>query len=167
MQSKKLDLLSLQQQQFSHDQRNHSDIICLHKNDRLKHYGLHFAKYVGRLSRGEDEEKSLAATVTDCTLVCLSAANTLGQKLEYEKSQNFASSLSEEPILALADAAGRFCDACEKIDHLESFVDMARRANSGILVWVVDYAEQLQLDLNAQIMSRRCQLRERQFYILD
>ena len=48
-----VELAQLQREQYVHDQRNHFDIICLPKPDRLKHYGLHFAKYVGRLARGD------------------------------------------------------------------------------------------------------------------
>lgn len=76
-----VDLLRLQREQYAHDKRNHSDILTLSKNDRLKHYGLHFAKYVGRLARGNDEPKSIERTIVDTCLVCLSAANTLHQKL--------------------------------------------------------------------------------------
>ena len=50
MRSRGEGLLRLQREQYRHDQRNHSDIACLAKSERLKHYGLHFAKYVGRLA---------------------------------------------------------------------------------------------------------------------
>jgi hypothetical protein len=53
------DILELQREQFRHDRRNHFDILSLHKNDRLKHYGLHYCKYVGRLARGVDEPKTV------------------------------------------------------------------------------------------------------------
>jgi hypothetical protein len=75
------DILVLQQEQFSHDKRNHCEILSLDKNDRLKHYGLHFCKYVGRLARGIEEAKPASRTITDAALVCLSAANTLHQRL--------------------------------------------------------------------------------------
>ncbi len=78
------ELLLFQRQQYKHDHRNHTDILSLSKTDRLKHYGLHFAKYVGRLARGIDEPKSVERTVVDTFLVCLSAANTLHQKLGAE-----------------------------------------------------------------------------------
>ena len=160
------DFVHWQQQQFKHDQRNHSDIICLHKNDRLKHYGLHFAKYVGRLVRGSGEQKPMTATVTDCALVSLSAANTLGQKLTLDGSIP-TSSNTAEPALSLADAAGRFCDACEKIDHLEPFLEQARDANQEIWSWVVISADRLHMDLSEMIASRRIELKERQFFVAD
>ena len=46
-------VLAWQKAQYRHDKRNHFDILSRHKIDRLKHYGLHFAKYTGRLARGE------------------------------------------------------------------------------------------------------------------
>ena len=52
------DLTRMQKEQYRHDMRNHSEILCLHKTERLKHYGLHFAKYVGRLARESAEPKS-------------------------------------------------------------------------------------------------------------
>jgi hypothetical protein len=75
------DLARLQCEQHSHDMRNHFDIISLHKTDRLKHYGLHFAKYVGRLAREAAEAKPVERTLVDALLVSLSAANTLHQDL--------------------------------------------------------------------------------------
>lgn len=76
------ELLELQREQHRHDQRNHADIASLPKTDRLKHYGLHYAKYVGRLARGSDEAKSVERTLIDATLICLSAANALHQQLD-------------------------------------------------------------------------------------
>jgi len=159
------DLARLQAEQYRHDQRNHFDIICLPKEDRLKHYGLHFAKYVGRLAR-TDETKSRARTLTDTALVCLSAANTLHLRLD---QQSFASGLAKQidPIRPLADAAGRFADACEKIDHLEDFLPLARQANIDVLQWVLSTAFEQSLDLNKLISERRRELAERQFYIRD
>jgi uncharacterized membrane protein len=74
-------LLKWQQEQFSHDQRNHTDIICLSRIDRLKHYGLHYAKYAGRLARSDDDAV-LRRTAVDTALVALSAANALSQRFD-------------------------------------------------------------------------------------
>src|SRR5437879_3443574 len=105
------DLLRLQCEQFSHDRRNHSDILNLCKTDRLKHYGLHFAKYVGRLARGAKEPKSIERTVVDTFLVCLSAANTLHQELGSPSLHSGSQTSENDPVYVLADAAGRFADA--------------------------------------------------------
>ncbi|MGM4925229.1 hypothetical protein AB8A31_20180 [Tardiphaga sp. 804_B3_N1_9] len=161
-----IDLLRLQCEQHAHDQRNHSDILSLSKNDRLKHYGLHFAKYVGRLARGSDELKSAERTVVDTFLVALSAANTLHQNLTTLRISS-DSKPQVDPIYVLADAAGRFADACEKIDHLEEFVPLARKANADLMQWVLTTSAERQIDLEALIKERRKELAARQFYIVD
>jgi len=160
-------LLTWQGEQHRHDQRNHADIACLHKTDRLKHYGLHFAKYVGRLARGEADPISIERTIVDTALVCLSAANTLHQKLELPGDNQIYKNLSSDDLRPLADAAGRFADACEKIDHMEEFVDMARRSNQDVLNWVFSVTETNNLDISAAMKKRRAELAKRQFFILD
>jgi hypothetical protein len=159
-------MLRLQQDQFRHDQRNHTDILCLAKNDRLKHYGLHFCKYVGRLARGSEEPISYERTVTDTALVALSAANTLHMHLA---APNLARENRHQvdPLRIYADAAGRFADACEKIDHAEEFLPIARKANIDIVAWTIGAANERGLDLSAAIASRRSELRNRQFFIRD
>jgi hypothetical protein len=168
MEEEKVDtLLSWQRDQFHHDQRNHSDIACLHKTDRLKHYGLHFAKYVGRLARGTADPISVERTIVDTTLVCLSAANTLHQKLNFPNDNQIHKNLENDNFIPLADAAGRFADACEKIDHMEEFVEMARHSNQDILNWVFSATASNSLDLYPALKARRAELAERQFYISD
>ncbi|WP_104840051.1 hypothetical protein [Sinorhizobium fredii] len=166
--SQAYDFLAMQQAQFRHDQRNHSDIICLPKSDRLKHYGLHFAKYVGRLARGSAEQKSTDQTLVDMTLVCLSAANALHQRIQ-DDIERCSQDRSDQvdPLRSLADAAGRFADACEKIDHLEDFLPVARLANIDVLSWTVRHAMERGIDLNQAIDERRKELVVRQFYIAD
>jgi hypothetical protein len=160
-------LVTLQKEQFRHDQRNHSDILCLSKSDRLKHYGLHFAKYVGRLARGSSELKAIEQTITDTALVCLSAANTLHQRLDDSVLAEPRLTVQIDPLRPLADAAGRFADACEKIDHLEEFLPTARVANIDILRWVFSVADEREFDIRSAIAARRKDLAERQFYISD
>ena len=161
-------LVDLQREQYQHDKRNHADILCLPKSDRLKHYGLHFAKYVGRLARGSSEEKSVEQTLVDTLLVSLSAANTLHQNLDSSsKLDSWSLSNQVDPLYPFADATGRFADACEKIDHLEEFVPIAREANSEIMVWVLSFAHDRNFDLAPAIASRRKVLAQRQFYIAD
>jgi hypothetical protein len=159
------DLARLQCEQHSHDLRNHFDIISLHKTDRLKHYGLHFAKYVGRLARESAETKPVERTLVDTLLVSLSAANTLHQDLS--KENYLASDVTDQvdPWRTFADAAGRFADACEKIDHMEEFVLMARKANADITNWLISAARERDFDLQDAIRARREELAARQFYI--
>jgi len=162
-----IDLLSFQREQYAHDKRNHPDILSLSKNDRLKHYGLHFAKYVGRLARGSDEVKSVERTVVDACLVSLSAANTLHQKLNESKAHLRKHKRQIDPVYGFADAAGRFADACEKIDHMEEFVPLARDANADVMKWILTTVSERRINLEAAIRERRKELAERQFYIAD
>jgi hypothetical protein len=161
------DLPRLQREQFHHDKRNHFDILCLSKSDRLKHYGLHFAKYVGRLARGSDEPKSVERTLTDTLLVVLSAANTLHQELGNEALPPLLLGNKIDPVYAFADAAGRFADACEKIDHLEEFIPIARQANRDLARWTLAFADDRQFALEPAIQVRRKELAARQFYIME
>ncbi|GLK56472.1 hypothetical protein GCM10008170_24910 [Methylopila capsulata] len=157
--------MRLQKEQHKHDCRNHADIHSLHKVERLKHYGLHFCKYLGRLARSS-EAVDVQPTLTDAFLVALSAANTLHQDLS-RLTFPYKSLATKEAFYTFADAAGRFADACEKIDHIEEFVEMARAANRDIIVCIGSMALDLQFDLQKSIKDRRSQLRERAFYIED
>lgn len=158
------EVTHLQREQYAHDMRNHFDIISLHKTDRLKHYGLHFSKYVGRMARAT-EQKPVERTLVDALLVSLSAANTLHQNLGEIDLARHADSAQIDSLRTLADAAGRFADACEKIDHLEQFVPIARTANGDILRWVAATANERKLDLANAVRARRQELAARHFYI--
>lgn len=153
-------ILEWQRDQYDHDMRNHFDILSLHKNDRLKHYAMHFAKYSGRLARGDAEKKSIERTFVDALLVSLSAANTLHQSLKYHPMRS-----NINLFLRVADASGRFNDAGEKIDHMEPFVDTAMDGNQDIFDALLDYANAQQLDVEQSLQSRRSELRQRQFFI--
>ncbi|MFD1303714.1 hypothetical protein [Methylobacterium marchantiae] len=161
------DVLEMQKEQFRHDRRNHCDILSLHKNDRLKHYGLHFCKYVGRLARGSEEEKSVTRTVVDTVLVSLSAANTLHQRLDAVSAIPTYQTAQKDILRPFADASGRFADACEKIDHLEEFVGIAKKANVDILQWAIGYSFDLNINISVELAARRKMLAERQFYIAE
>ena len=159
------EMANLQRAQYAHDMRNHFDILSLHKNDRLKHYGLHFAKYVGRLARGVDESKPVERTLVDAVLVSLSTANTLHQDLSMESFVAGAIPRQVDPLRSFADASGRFADACEKIDHMEEFLPTARKANCDIMMWLVREADDRQLSLIIEVKKRRKELADRHFYI--
>ena len=153
-------VLEWQKDQYEHDMRNHFDIISLHKQDRLKHYSMHMAKYAGRVARGSREEKPVERTFADALLVCLSAANTLHQSLEYVPQRS-----NESFFIRLTDAAGRMNDACEKIDHLEPFLDQLNESNQDIFDSLLDFAEEQGFEPEAALKIRRKELSERHFYI--
>jgi hypothetical protein len=161
------DLSRLQREQFQHDKRNHFDILHLSKPDRLKHYGLHYCKYVGRLARGEQESKSVERTMTDAFLIVLSAANSLHQELGKEAPSPVAFKEDVPALYVFADAAGRFADACEKIDHLEDFLPIARAANKDLARWVLSYSMVRQFDLEPAVRARRKELATRHFFVTD
>lgn len=151
-----------QQAQYEHDLKNHFDILSLSRLDRLKHYGLHFAKYAGRLARGEAEAKSRSETLTDAYLVALSAANALNQALPDSEAGITGGKAPSD--LAFTDQAGRFADACEKIDHLEEFRTIALESNAALVEWIVRSAEACCVDLDALVEKRRQQLARRPVY---
>lgn len=157
-------LLQSQQQQFLHDRRNHSDIICLPRTDRLKHYGLHFAKYVGRLAR-PTEAQSVSRTIVDNMLVCLSSANALALNLQKGFSPGQTETYVVDRLSDIADAAGRYADGCEKIDHLEEFLPLVKQANLDLLRWTLIAARDERLDLDQALKTRRTELADRAFYI--
>lgn len=159
--------LDEQRRQHEHDMRNHQEIVTLHRTDRIKHYGLHFAKYVGRLARGASEPKTAKETVVDAFLVVLSSANALLQDLSKEEWPSRFVDDGKDPILSFADAAGRYADACEKIDHVERFIAQIREANRDIAAWIVRRIEADGIDIASAIAARRAQLAERQFYVVD
>ena len=154
------EILNWQQDQYEHDMRNHFEILSLHKNDRFKHYAMHLAKYTGRIARGENELKPINRTVTDALLVCLSAANTLHQRLGYQATKSERSF-----IVRLADAAGRVNDAAEKIDHMEPFIEIAQEGNQDFFNALLDYSYTNGLSLDELLVNRRVELAERQFFI--
>ena len=151
-----------QQAQQEHDLKNHFDILSLSRLDRLKHYGLHFAKYAGRLARGDAETKSRNETLTDAFLVALSAANVLNEALPDVDSGETGEDAPSD--LAFTDQAGRFADACEKIDHLEEFRAIALNANAALVAWIVRRAAADGLDLDSLVEERRRQLARRPVY---
>lgn len=151
-----------QQAQYEHDLHNHFDILSLSRLDRLKHYGLHFAKYAGRLARGEREAKSRQETLVDAFLVALSAANALNQALaDIIVGKDPKAGPSD---LLFTDQAGRFADACEKIDHLEDFRTIALNANAALVHWILESAAVDGFDIDALVEERRRQLAQRAVY---
>lgn len=159
------EIAEQQRAQYRHDMRNHFDILPLHKTDRLKHYGLHFAKYVGRLARESDEPKPVERTLVDAFLVALSSANTLHLDLSKEPITPKGVTGQVDHLRVFADATGRFADACEKIDHLEDFVPIAVKANKDIVSWLIHEAVDRDLDLGRASEERRAELAKRHFYI--
>jgi hypothetical protein len=73
----------------------------------------------------------------------------------------------DDPLRVLADAVGRFADACEKIDHMEDFTGIARTANRDVASWLVTEASHRAFDFQVAARERRRELAGRHFYIDD
>lgn len=155
-----INMQKRQEQQHIHDVQNHFDIVSLSRIERLKHYGLHYAKYAGRFARGANEAKSRKETIVDALLVVLSAANALNQALPEINLYN-ALVLDD---LDFTERAGRFADACEKIDHLEEFRNTALKANIDILECLITFARAEEINIDSSISDRRRMLASRVVY---
>lgn len=151
-----------QRLQFAHDGRNHQDIHCLARRDRLIHYGLHFGKYCGRLARNDMNDPH-HKTLVDWLLVTLSAATALQDPLPNLAAVTPTEFRSSFP--KLCDATGRFCDACARLDGLGEFRDLAVKANRDIVRHLLGVAENAGLDLDSLLAERRRQLARRAFYV--
>ncbi|WP_062230492.1 hypothetical protein [Aureimonas sp. N4] len=156
-------LASQQKMQFAHDAANHQDIHCLSRTDRLKHYGLHYGKYCGRLARGSGSH-SYHKTIIDWMLVALSASIALQDNLADVHLATVLVDDDESAFRRLCDASGRFCDGCEKIDHLESFREIVVQANRDLLMLLIGEFARLELELGSALEERRAELRIRAFY---
>lgn len=161
-----MEVLEMQRAQHRHDRRNHSDILYLHKNERLKHYGLHYSKYVGRLAR-TTEIKPVIRTLVDTILVTLSAANTLHYPMSCVDFREHEAIDNLSYFISYAEAAGRFADACEKIDHQEEFVSLAKIANQDIFSRTLIFAHANGHKMSDLMLERRKELADRQFFIRD
>tara|TARA_R110002049_G_scaffold265590_1_gene441725 strand:+ start:7565 stop:8053 length:489 start_codon:yes stop_codon:yes gene_type:complete len=155
-------LFEQQRNQFRHDELHHQDVFCLSRNDRLKHFGLHFAKYCGRLARNFSDEVFLK-TLSDWQLVALSASIALSDDLSMG-SIDFPGLEENEFLMRAVNASGQFCDACEKIDHAEPFLESAKASNREILFLLSSIANRKAISLDDLITDRREQLRQRAFY---
>lgn len=159
-----LDALQQQKIQYKHDQRNHADILSLHKTERLKHYALHFGKYVGRVMGYGSF--SVERTLVDALLVSLSSANTLNLNLNTAiEARKRVLSANEEFFVKFAVQMGKLSDACEKIDHLEPFEHMARDAAAEIYYILEEEFSRRQLDAAAMLEARREELSRRSVYV--
>lgn len=136
------DLLALQWNQLNHDERYHKEIVLLPVADRMKHFALHMAKYVGYFAEALDldENALFERTLIDAFIISLASANTLnldlGKALVGEESapsesvEKLGLRLARQADLLPEDretflkrfarCSGRLAKACESLDHVES-----------------------------------------------
>jgi hypothetical protein len=134
-------LLALQWAQLKHDELYHKEITLLPVADRMKHFALHMAKYLGYFVDAIDTDSDrFERTLVDAFIITLASANTLnfdlGKALGWQENAapvNFKAfgielatqcfPRSEDKIWFLKQFArhcGRLAKACESLDHIES-----------------------------------------------
>jgi hypothetical protein len=136
-------LLDLQWLQLKHDERFHKEIYALSVADRLKHFALHMAKYVGYVATSIDsEDRTLfERALVDTFIISLACANTLmidlekvldcGEGVAADELREFGRELlgripgngadSTVFLKLMAHYTGRLAKACESLDHIESY----------------------------------------------
>lgn len=134
-------ITDLQWAQHRHDEAYHRDIAILPVATRMKHFALHFAKYVGALveARRRGDEAAYTRLLTDTFIISLAAANAVALNLEdvakrhKEKgslidlgvaiaaSKERAAGFGDELVSELAVRVGQLAKACESLDHVEDY----------------------------------------------
>ena len=158
--AKLLDRLSeIQWMQLKHDERYHKEITVLPVADRMKHFALHFAKYLGYFSEAIDSENSLLyeRALTDAFIISVASANTLNLDLHAalktgetgfsERGENTDLPLAPcvgEPMSFLKQVArhcGRLAKSCESLDHVEAYPFREQMASSILELFRLVVAE--------------------------
>ena len=177
------NLKDLQIAQRTHDQSFHRDVFHLASPERVKHYCLHFAKYVGRIARerGEDEvlKRTLQTTLTDAMIISLAFSDVLNVDLDEKLEEAFGkpSKAGLEGWASLIDSAkepmeldglrsyvfergatatGELCKVAESLDHIESLEPRSLLVE-GLVAWlavILVAAHHLPMDLAANVESR-------------
>jgi hypothetical protein len=176
-------LQELQVAQRNHDHLFHRDVFHLSSPERVKHYCLHFAKYVGRIARetgeGTELKRTLQATLTDAMIISLAFSDVLNVDLDGQLEEAFGNrakpglegwvavidsgkkpmGLSEIRSYAFergASATGELCKVAESLDHIES-LEPRSLLLEGLVAWlavILVCAHHLQFDLVAAVEAR-------------
>ena len=173
MKSAESILLPLQVEQLEHDQLAHSDILNLDTQTRLKHMGLHFLKYAGKVvfAREREDQIALAAVITDTLIICLATANALnvsvggGLDIRAENLQDLCTRINtssskfnvfDAALVDLATIGGGMAKAIESTDHLEKGNprEFLEEAIVQLTVAMLGVAGRLQLQLPDAIRKR-------------
>jgi hypothetical protein len=176
-------LKELQIAQRTHDQSFHRDVFHLSSSDRVKHYCLHYAKYVGRVAKeaddGEELQRTLKRTLTDGMIISLAFSDVLNVDLDEQLESAFGK--RKEPVLdgwyALIDttknrmepsevrsyflergatATGDLCKVAESLDHIESLEPRSLLVE-GLVAWlalILVSARHMALDLVPSVEAR-------------
>lgn len=146
--------LEHQMAQHAYDVTRGADVWNRPKLDRARHYGLRLSAIVGRMAAAADDESNLRM-MGEAYAVALSSANMLGIDLARETANDVPRNDTVPVFLRLADEAGCYADAVEKIDHLEDFFTRMRNANAGIVRALVEAATKMGADLGRLAQAAR------------
>ena len=181
----------LQHAQRVHDERYHREVFNLSSPERVKHYCLHLAKYVGRFARntGSDDEllETLRSTLTDAMIISLALSDILNididEQLEREFGKRFKPGfegwasviddsgkkmelpeIREYALKGCAEATGTLCRVAESFDRIES-LDHRSLLIEGLLSWLsilIVSANQISLNLPLSIQARWKEVEQKQ-----
>jgi len=176
---KPVTLFELQVGQKEHDARHHGDIYSLPMFAKLNHYVLHYAKYVPRLTRKDQEvQEQLKRTYTDAFLISLSASNALNMDLETSMKVGFGTmtrdiseyttGLKVQPLDKirvnsrdiLAIATGAMADTMEKRDHLDDINSRSVMTTGveDITKMILEGSHQISFDIVQATLDRRANI---------
>jgi hypothetical protein len=169
-------LHDLQWMQLRHDEQFHRDVVQLPVANRLKHYALHFAKYVGNFAAANErsDKPAFDRALVDSFIIALAAANTLGMDLR----QVAAAPSPEDPldslensagaafVLALTQPVGRLAKACESLDHVEAFPfrEEMQSAVAEVFRLVMAQGAFRQMNLTTSALERLDQVESRHLF---
>lgn len=176
-------LKDLQLAQRNHDISFHRDVFYRSSPDRVRHYCLHFGKYVGRLAKapsdGEGLNAVLSSTLTDAAIICLALSDVLNVDLDEQLESAFgkpskagiegwaalidvsgttmpASQVRDFTMMRGAQATGDLCKVAESLDHIEAF-DPRSALLEALVAWlsvILVASTQLRFDLLSGIEAR-------------
>jgi hypothetical protein len=117
---------------------------------RLKDRGIDLTVALGRLARQEGGRVPHEA-IEAILMPAISAANLFRVDLS---QVTLAAREIGDPLRSLADPVGRFADACEKVDHLEDFSELAKAALVDIVAWCSSAADVSLADASSGVSVR-------------
>lgn len=179
MNSIEKQLLTMQSQQYDHDEFFHKEITRLNIHQRLNHMALHFAKYAGKICNcilNAQDEQILKKTVIDSFIISTTCANILNirisDKLSFSHTQMPESLLdlgydvtnqlgidTKDPLWLIKTypiVVGELAKACESVDHLESYQYRESIADCVIKICslMLVAASHLNIDLATEVSNR-------------
>lgn len=182
-------LLTMQYQQYEHDEFFHKEITRLNVHQRINHMALHFAKYAGKICNcilNTQDEQILKKTIIDSFIISTTCVNILNIRISdklsfsntsmpenlHDLGNGIASQLGidTEDSLWLVKTypiiVGELAKACESIDHLESYQYREIIADCVIKICslMLAAASHLNIDLATEVSNRLTGVKEKSIF---